>query len=522
MVFLPPLILSSLVLSFSASNVAATTPSRPFLVSRDYGETLARCLTTKQVPVSLMSSANFADLAEPYNLRLPYTPEAIVLAQTQQHVSDAVICATQLGFKVQAKSGGHSYASFSSGGKNGSLIVDLSPMQNIELDPRTSVARVGAGVRLGNLAQGIYDLGYRGLPHGTCPGVGIGGHFTHGGYGYTSREWGLALDTIVSMDVVLANGTTTRASRSLNPDLFFSLRGAADSFGIVTTFNLQTQRAPQTVINFSFGIPAVMSSRQSAASAFLHLQDFGLNSSAIDRRLSFGITSDGPNGPSFRIGGTFFGGLDEFNNRIAAEMLRGLPPPATSNVRELDWIASLTDLAGGPLVQPLTGYDLHDTFFVKSIVTQESRPLTRAALESFWGYIIDSGVNASNPWFTSINLYGGPDSRISNPPFDFAPAAYPHRDALWVFQNYGYARSATPPFPPSIIPFVTDLTASLTDAQPDGDFAAYLNYVDPSLSATEAHQLYYGEEIYARLREIKRVVDPGELFWNPQAVGAED
>lgn len=63
------------------------------------------------------------------------------------------------------------------------MMIDLQNFQNISLDKGSNIARVGGGVRLGNLAQGIWDQGKRGLPHGTCTGVGIGGHFTHGGYG---------------------------------------------------------------------------------------------------------------------------------------------------------------------------------------------------------------------------------------------------------------------------------------------------------------------------------------------------
>lgn len=79
------------------------------------------CLTGKKVPASFPGDADYDELAEPFNLRLQYKPAAIVLPQTNKHVQDAVVCASQCGLKVQAKSGGHSYASFSSGGKNGSM-----------------------------------------------------------------------------------------------------------------------------------------------------------------------------------------------------------------------------------------------------------------------------------------------------------------------------------------------------------------------------------------------------------------
>ena len=70
-----------------------------------------------------------------------------------------------------------SYASFSSGGQNGSVVIDLQEFQNIEVNDN-GIAKVGAGVRLGDLALSIYNQSKRALPHGTCPGVGLGGHAT--------------------------------------------------------------------------------------------------------------------------------------------------------------------------------------------------------------------------------------------------------------------------------------------------------------------------------------------------------
>ena len=84
-------------------------------------QSISDCLGDKDVPVRWIESPDFEELAQPFNLRLNYTPSVIVLPTTEQHVQDAVVCAAECDIKVQAKSGGHSYASFSSGGKNGSM-----------------------------------------------------------------------------------------------------------------------------------------------------------------------------------------------------------------------------------------------------------------------------------------------------------------------------------------------------------------------------------------------------------------
>ena len=125
---------------------------------------------------------------------------------------------------------------------DGSIVIDLSNFKQISVDPNTFIATIGPGNRLGNMVLGLNNAG-RASPHGSCPYVGVGGHIGrainqyiklvyfylfiysfmkgHGGFGITSRMWGLALDTVVGLDVVLANGTIAKVSQDNYPDLFF-------------------------------------------------------------------------------------------------------------------------------------------------------------------------------------------------------------------------------------------------------------------------------------------------------------
>ncbi len=176
-------------------------------------------LTEKNIPFQLPQDVGWKHQTTTYNTRLPFCPAVVVLPDNHEHVAAAVLCAAAHGVKVQAKSGGHSYASFSMGGQDGSMVVDLANFQGVAVS-EDGIAKVGAGTRLGNLDLAIYEH-QRALAHGTWPGVGVGGHFTHGGYGYSSRAWGLALDQITALDVVLANGELVHASETENPDVFF-------------------------------------------------------------------------------------------------------------------------------------------------------------------------------------------------------------------------------------------------------------------------------------------------------------
>lgn len=161
---------------------------------------------------------------KPYNLAVDVSPAAVIRPNSSDEVAAAVRCAAASGVKVQARSGGHSYANFGTG--DGALTVDLARLQRYAIDgdddddDATWHATVGAGMTLGDVDARLQETG-RAFAHGVCPGVGIGGHATIGGLGPMSRMWGAALDHIVEVEVVTANGSIVRASEDQNSDLFF-------------------------------------------------------------------------------------------------------------------------------------------------------------------------------------------------------------------------------------------------------------------------------------------------------------
>ncbi|KAL3428257.1 glucooligosaccharide oxidase [Phlyctema vagabunda] len=506
------LLVNLLTLAIQALSYSEENPS----ILRARAQSVVECLSSKGVQYSVSTSSDWKQLIAPYNLRLVFIPAVVTLPTTSQHVSDSVVCAAASDLKVQAKSGGHSYASFAYGGKDGHLVVNLQYLQTVKLDTTTNIATVGGGVRLGNLALGIYNQGKRALPHGTCLGVGVGGHFLHGGYGHSSRAWGLSLDTIVALDVVLANGTLIQASTSSHPDIFFAMRGAGDSFGIVTNFYLQTKPAPTSVINFSVDIPAVYEDIPSLTNAFLELQKTVFDPAIVNGNLSFGIYTEGR---AFNFAGWCIDcDVDDFKSVTLPAILKGFPRPESTTITPANWTASLRSIAGNAnLQQPITGYDEHDTFYVKSVVSKTDIPLTAASLTSFFTYIVNQGRNSPSPWFSIINLYGGAGSQINIPAA--GTSAYSKRDTLWVFQNYGYA-SKGQSYDPATTTFIDNLNRALTDAQPDGEFTAYLNYIDPELTQADVMKLYYGSSTYNKLVQIKNSIDPNNVFWNPQAITA--
>ncbi|KAG9232107.1 glucooligosaccharide oxidase-like protein [Amylocarpus encephaloides] len=473
------------------------------------------CLTSRQVPYSVKGSVNYSSLSTPFNLRLPYQPAVITIPSTLDQVSYSVTCAAAAGLKVQAKGGGHSYASFSIGGQDGSLIIDMQTFSSITVDQSTFVAKIGAGQRLGNVALALYAQGKRALPHGTCPGVGIAGQALHGGYGYGSRSWGLTLDRIVALDVVLANGTQIHTTSTSYPDVFYAMRGAGNSFGIATYLYLSTVPAPTTVLSFSSDFSDSFHQVDIAAKGYAALQNFTLTSPAINSKLGFGVYID-TRGIIGLNGWCIDCSMLNLKNVILPGLISGFPG-SKFTIQSYTWSQAVANIAGDPLSQPLgNAYTMHDTFYAKSIATRNSVPLSSAAIKNYLSYFVanEDGIPRI---FSIMNLYGGPGSLINTP--SPTSSAYSDRDSLWVIQNFARTPNGKPPFDPSLVSLVQGASNAVTSAQPDGMFQGYINYIDPLLTATQAAEQYYGAVTYSKLLGIKTKVDPGFLFWNPQAVG---
>ncbi|EEB99211.1 hypothetical protein MPER_01152, partial [Moniliophthora perniciosa FA553] len=117
----------------------------------------------------------YASASKVFNIRYAYQPAAIAFPTSAAAVSKTVTIGISKNLNIVARSGGHSYIANGTGGKHGALVIDLSKMKNIVFNNSTKIAMVETGNRLGDVALRLNRDG-RGIPHGTCPLVGIGGH----------------------------------------------------------------------------------------------------------------------------------------------------------------------------------------------------------------------------------------------------------------------------------------------------------------------------------------------------------
>ncbi|KAJ4386784.1 hypothetical protein N0V93_009682 [Gnomoniopsis smithogilvyi] len=478
------------------------------------GPDLARLrhdLQSLSVPSLFPDSPDFDKHAQSYNRVFSYKPAAICVPRTDEDISNAIRCAHAHGLKVQPKSGGHSYGAFSSGGQDGGMIIHLKNFTSVQLDTNTNVAVVGAGARLGRLASELFRQGKAAVPHGTIKNVGVGGHFSHGGYGYQSRAWGLGLDRICGLDVVLADGRRVHVTAEGQPELWFALRGSADSFGIITRFHLQTVPAPERVVLFSFEIAGIVENVEEATSTFLQIQSVVQDSEKVDRKLSFGFYI---HQKSWTIWGVYLGDKDHFESHIASALLHGIKRPVKKLVQSMEWLECLEWFSESHSND--ASEEAFDTFYAQSVLIPENEPLSEEVAYNYFDCMRSLQLESSQSWYAVINLHGGPDSQITSIPSD--ASSYTHRHSLWVMQHYGYATNHLPPLLDSTKAAVNDLTQTIRKAYPAAQLGAEANYQDPDMDRDMAHRLHHGEVAVARLEALKAEVDPGEVFWNPQSI----
>jgi hypothetical protein len=169
--------------------------------------------------------------------RMQLTPRVRVVASSAAAVGATILWATNNGLNFAIRSGGHSYEGFS---QSPDLVIDVRGMKAIKLSVDKKSVSVGSGAQLGSVYDALAS-NHLAIPAGSCFPVGVAGHSLGGGFGLLGRPFGLACDSIVSMEVVDASGKILTASAQENPDLFWALRGGGNgNFGVVTNFNFRT------------------------------------------------------------------------------------------------------------------------------------------------------------------------------------------------------------------------------------------------------------------------------------------
>ncbi|KAF0896773.1 hypothetical protein E2562_027360 [Oryza meyeriana var. granulata] len=234
-------------------------------IAHDSSKSFIHCLTKKSIPPWLIhtrSSSSYTSILKSsirnpkfLNTAASTTPLCIVTAKKTSHIQAAVVCGRRHRVRVRARSGGHDYEGLSYRAEDRReqfAVVDLSEMRSVRVDAADGTAWVQSGATLGELYHAIWShepgLGF---PAGVCPTVGVGGHFSGGGFGMLQRKHGLAVDHVVNATLVDARGDLLDRD-AMGEDLFWAIRGGGGggSFGIVVSWHIKLVPVPATVTVF--------------------------------------------------------------------------------------------------------------------------------------------------------------------------------------------------------------------------------------------------------------------------------
>ena len=179
------------------------------------------------------SDQGYEEARQLYNGMIDKRPALIGRCADVADVVSAVNFGREHGLLIAIRGGGHN------GGGLGScdcgLVIDLSQMKGVRVDPEARTVRVGPGCTQGDVDHAAHAFGLA-VPAGIVSSTGVAGLTLGGGTGYLTRKYGLTIDNLIEADVVLADGSFVIASEESNPDLFWALRGGGGNFGVVTSF----------------------------------------------------------------------------------------------------------------------------------------------------------------------------------------------------------------------------------------------------------------------------------------------
>lgn len=189
--------------------------------------------------------AGYEDARAIWNGMVARRPGVVARCADVKDVQTAIRAASEIGILTAIRCGGHSLAGFST--CDGGLVIDLSRMRQIAVDPDTRRARFAGGCLLGTVDTATQKAGLV-FPAGVVSHTGASGLILGGGTGWLTRRFGLSCDNVEGFTLVSADGSLVRASSEENPDLFWALRGGGGNFGVVTEFEVRLHPLTSVVL----------------------------------------------------------------------------------------------------------------------------------------------------------------------------------------------------------------------------------------------------------------------------------
>jgi FAD/FMN-containing dehydrogenase len=436
-------------------------------------------------------------------------PQGVAYCTTPADVQACLAFAQRFSLPFAIRCGGHSYAGYST---TAGLLLDVTAMNQVLLDPATGRATVGAGARLIDVYATLAQDGLV-IPAGSCPTVGITGLALGGGIGVLSRKFGLTCDNLLSARLVLASGDLVACDPQTRPDLFWALQGGGGgNFGVVTSLTFQTHAVSLlTVCTLSWPW-------ELAAAVFDAWQRWGPQApdELWSNCLLLGSAPVSAE-PLVRVNGIYVGDGASLSPLLQQLIDRVGSAPLSSVVASDSLLEAMLVEAGcygesiaachlpGQNPQGRLGRDTSQarSDYAGSLLPRPAIDLLVNAI----GRRQSSGMSGGG---IGMDAWGGAIGRIATD-----ATAFVHRNALFSMQ---YTASWNPTDPASLISTnVSWLSDTWQAMRPYVNGEAYQNYIDPDLA--DWQQAYYGANL-PRLQQVKAAYDPANLFQFAQSIPA--
>ena len=401
-------------------------------------------------------------------------------------VITAVNFAREQGLLLAIRGGGHNGPGL--GSCNDGLVIDLSMMKSVRVDPGKKTVRVEPGCTSGDVDHATHAFGLA-VPFGIVCTTGVAGLTLGGGTGYLTRKYGLTIDNLLEADVVLADGSFVTASASAHPDLFWALRGGGGNFGVVTSFLFQAH--PVSTV---FAGPIFWDAAKDGKAVMRAYRDF-LPTAPEELGAFVGLKTVPPTDPFPK----------EHWGKRACAIISALQRPGGRG-REGDGAAARQRLPRAAL--QLDGRDAvsGDQRALRSVLPERAAVVLEGRLREVTARRGDRDAHRAGRHGAEPVLPDAPvPDRRRRPPRGEDATAWPARDATWSMVIAGID-----PDPKNADALKTWGRAYWKAVHPFNLEGGYVNFMMDD-EADGRVQATYGEN-YARLASVKANYDPKNLF----------